>query len=166
MPIYEASRIGYLYPQEYLNGNRIKKKRDSPLVTHYLNSIQDPYTIDLIKNDSNPKVPIPKSLHLTSESSCEQPLKFPFIFNLNPDGTLDSVTVSIDTQSSFWTNLKDSFHSFLHITSTIDYETITVTELKTILKKFGLNTSGKKIILVEKLKKIREILRNDIGMSF
>jgi hypothetical protein len=103
------------------------------------------------------KMPIQPTQWKDSEDSSTQ--RLPFIFIMSQDGTLDYVHVSIDIGNSFWKTLKPAAASFLRDIEGYDYENVTVHQMKEVLRKYGLNSTGKKSTLVQKLEQVKNILQ-------
>lgn len=60
---------------------------------------------------------------------------------------------------AWWAEMLRSRKSFLHDTTDVDWENITVIELKRILRKYGLHSVGKKTVLVERIQTAHQQLQ-------
>ena len=60
---------------------------------------------------------------------------------------------------AWWAEMLRSRESFLRDTTGVDWENITVIELKRILRKYGLHSVGKKTVLVERIQSARGALK-------
>lgn len=69
---------------------------------------------------------------------------------------------SISNSSSGWFSaMSATKDSFLEAVSCLDYSNVTVLEMKQLLRKFGLNSTGKKVQLIERIREIQTFLRQE-----
>ena len=76
---------------------------------------------------------------------------------MSPDSSV-SHTSSSTAWFSAMTATKDSF---LAAASALDYSNVTVLEMKQLLRRFGLNSTGKKVQLMERIREIEGFLKSE-----
>lgn len=117
---------------------------------------------NLLKRSPVLKVPVsPKSgPNLLSISSPKQKggaLVLPFSLNRNDEIVLQGpATFNYATQNGYWEEAYSNAQRFLQEVQKIDEENITIIEIKQMLRKYGGNATGKKELLMHRLKTMRE----------
>lgn len=74
-------------------------------------------------------------------------------------------SVSSSASHRWFTEMTATKNLFLTEAEAIDFSNVTVLELKQLLRKFGLNSAGKKVQLTERIREIAKYLRSESGQT-
>lgn len=82
--------------------------------------------------------------------------------SIAPNSSISSRSIaSSQRQQNWFTEISATKDRFLRDVDGIDFTNVTVLELKQILRRFGLNSTGKKAQLVERIKEISKYLKTE-----
>lgn len=79
--------------------------------------------------------------------------------SIAPNSSISSRSLS--SQQNWFTEMSATKDKFLRDVESIDFTNVTVLELKQVLRKFGLNSTGKKVQLVERITEISNFLKTE-----
>lgn len=151
----EGIERSFVCTSEYSVQKRVKKRKENTFAAHFLNLNFDAKYLSQMQYNFAMKIPIAKTAEKCEDLYLETH-RLPFIFNMDSSGSLESVKTSMDYDSPFWKNLQSSLSLFLSATENMNMEEKTVGFLKVILKRFGLNSAGRKDVLIQKIRQVRQ----------
>lgn len=164
-PLLDASQM-------LMSPSRFRKRRQlSPLISGYSDQMHSPQSMPVgqamsTSSDGGPflrrtpilKVPVSPTVvpGLSSPKSKPANLVLPCYLNqenkIIPQGPL---SYDMPAPQGYWEETLQNAKSFLKEANAIDEENITIIEIKQLLRRFCINATGKKVALMERIRKLQ-----------
>ena len=160
-----------------LSSSRFRKRRQlSPLISGYVAPVSSPQqqiqgqagqpntlpSMQFMRRVSVPKIPVsPTSSALNVPRNRTGNHILPCFFdqynNLRVHGTLSN-----KGEDSGWEVSSPAILSFLEEAQGIDEENITIIEIKQLLRRYSINATGKKTLLMDRIKTMQKLFKEDL----
>lgn len=151
--------------QMLMSPSRFRKRRHlSPLISGYnetaLPAIHSNQQMPMLPYMRPAKVPMsPKSVSLgNSPKSRQETLILPCFFDQNNVLRAHNPTLQ-SRPNSYWDDFRRNVASFLKEAAAVDEANITIVEIKQLLRKYSINATGKKVVLMERIRKMQAFLQ-------
>lgn len=157
-PILDASQM-------LMSPSRFRKRRQlSPLITGFSEPMQSPPGMLLSRRPAMPKIPVsPSSFSVgSSPRSRSANLILPCFFDQHNNLRTHGHGIDMSSGGGYGEDTRRNARSFLQEAEAIDEENITIVEIKQLLRKYSINATGKKHILMDRIKKMKLYLSSQI----
>jgi hypothetical protein len=151
--------------QMLMSPSRFRKRRHlSPLLTSgTVDSMapQQPLSATLMQRMPVAKVPVMPSSYSAGSSPKNKAasLVLPCFFDQQNRLRTHGPSISAHTgPSAYWDDTRRNVNEFLGEAAKIDAENITIIEIKQLLRRYCINATGKKTVLMDRIKQLQEFL--------
>lgn len=136
-----------------------KKRKNNPLLWQYIKQHQDFYP-GIMHPSKYSSLDFIQGMNKTQKMYLGSIKRMPIIEKNNSNSILPLYlnSASILENSMHHTEFMRVSKSFFARIKNLDYENVTVQQLKNIMKEFGLNHTGKKIDLIERVKSTKDLI--------